>query len=83
MSKDNPENGSLETHVLSHETIMTGKEFRGLGISQVAYFKPTLRDGVKAVAIHAADGTRIAVTKDEQSAVDKILKSRLIPSFLQ
>ncbi|QHI95355.1 DUF1150 family protein [Aristophania vespae] len=67
----------------SQNKIMTGQEFKGLGMAQTAYLRPACHDGVNVVAIHAADGTPIAVAEDEASAVEVILQSKLIPSFLQ
>ncbi|MDF7674435.1 DUF1150 family protein [Acetobacteraceae bacterium ESL0709] len=67
---------------MAQKGIMTGQEFKGLGLAQTAYFRPALREGVKVFAIHAADGTQIAIADDEQSAVAVILKSQLIPSFV-
>lgn len=81
ISKETP--SEAEGMNFLQESVMTGKEFKGLGLRQTAYLKPTVHDGVKMIAIHAADGTPIAIAEDEQSAVDVILKSQLVPSFLQ
>ena len=52
-------------------------------MSQLAYVKSVLHDGELMVAIHAADGTPMAVAEDEESAMDAILEHELIPTLLQ
>ncbi|MBV9783581.1 MAG: DUF1150 family protein [Acidisphaera sp.] len=44
-------------------------ELARLGVSQLAYVKPVMVDGNPAFAIHAADGTPMAVTTDQETAL--------------
>ncbi len=62
---------------------MTGQELREWGLSKIAYLRTITHDGVALIAIHAADGTPMAVAEDEASAVEVILEQEMIPAFLQ
>ncbi|EHH69241.1 DUF1150 family protein [Gluconobacter morbifer] len=62
---------------------ITGQQLRTLGLSQLAYVKSVIHDGELVVAIHAADGTPMAVADDEESALDAILEHEMIPTLLQ
>jgi hypothetical protein len=42
---------------------MSTQDFAALGMQDVAYLKPVTREGRKLVAIHAADGTELAVAE--------------------
>ncbi len=43
-------------------------DFASLGLSDLAYIKPVPLDGRTAYAIHAADGTQMAVVNDRALA---------------
>ncbi|QDH17544.1 DUF1150 family protein [Swingsia samuiensis] len=62
---------------------ITDAQFLTLGMSQLAYVRSVIHDGEVLVAIHAADGTPMAVADDEESALDAILEHELIPTLLQ
>jgi hypothetical protein len=47
---------------------LSSHELGGLGMADVAYIKHILVDGVAAFAVHAADGTRMAVIPDRELA---------------
>jgi hypothetical protein len=53
-----------------------------LGVSQVAYVKEVTVDGNQAFAIHAADGTPMAVTTDRDVAVAAILQHEMLPTLV-
>ncbi|AXY21289.1 MULTISPECIES: DUF1150 family protein [Komagataeibacter] len=67
-----------ETPVCDPHTISTG-ELRGLGVESVAYIRAIQVDGEDAFAIHAADGTPMAVTDDRETAVNAILQHEMMP----
>ena len=46
----------------------TARDFEALGLEQLAYVKPVKVDGRTAFAVHAADGTEIAVMPDREVA---------------
>ena len=49
------------------------------GLQQVAYLRPVLLNGVKAVAIHAADGQQIGAAPDLASAAAAVEEHELAP----
>lgn len=51
-----------------------------LGMQQVAYVKPVIVNGAHAFAIHAADGTPMAVAQDFGVAVAAILQHEMVPA---
>jgi hypothetical protein len=53
-----------------------------LGVSQVAYVKPVLVNGAPAFAIHAADGTPMAVTGDRDVAFAAIVQHEMLPTLV-
>lgn len=61
---------------------MTGVQLRDLGVSQLAYVKAVVHDGEDAFAIHAADGTPMALADDFGSAVEAIIDHEMIPIWV-
>jgi hypothetical protein len=53
-----------------------------LGVSQIAYVKPVMMNGTPAFAIHAADGTPMAVTGDREVAISAILQHEMLPTLV-
>ena len=51
-----------------------------LGLQQVAYVKPLTVNGAHAFAIHAADGTPMAVAQDRSLAIAAILEHEMVPA---
>ena len=47
---------------------LTAKELAVLGVRDVAYVRPVRADGKSAFAIHAADGTEMAVVASRELA---------------
>jgi hypothetical protein len=50
-----------------------------LGIQDLAYVKPLMVDGKKGFAIHAADGTQLAIAASEAQACGIIRQNDLEP----
>ena len=48
---------------------MTEQQLAALGVSHIAYIKPVIVNGAQGFAIHAADGTPMAVAGDREIAV--------------
>ncbi|MFT8645878.1 DUF1150 family protein [Gluconacetobacter sp.] len=61
---------------------LTDIQMRALGVSRVAYIKPVIIEGEDAFAIHAADGTPMALTEDQETAVEAILQHEMVPALL-
>ncbi len=57
----------------------TARDFDALGFEQLAYVKPVKVDGRTAFAVHAADGTEIAVMSDREVARAVIRQHDLEP----
>ncbi len=53
-----------------------------LGVSQIAYVKPVTLNGEHAFAIHAADGTPMAVTEDQATAVAAIRQHEMMAALV-
>lgn len=61
---------------------ITAQQLSQLGVSQIAYVKPVIVNGTNAFAIHAADGTQMAVTTDCATAMAAILQHEMHPSLV-
>ena len=53
-----------------------------LGVSQIAYVKPVMMNGAPAFAIHAADGTPMAVADDQDLAVAVIRQHEMLATLV-
>ncbi len=58
---------------------MSSRELALFGMQDLAYVKPVLVNGVTAFALHAADGTQIAVMPDREIALATIRQHDLEP----
>jgi hypothetical protein len=61
---------------------ITADELQRLGVSQIAYVKPVLVNGAPAFAIHAADGTPMAVAENRDLAMAAIVQHEMHPSLV-
>ncbi len=66
-----PKVASFDIHHLSAE------QLGQLGVSQIAYVKPVTVNGQNGFAIHAADGTPMAVAGDRDVAMAAILQHEM------
>ena len=57
---------------------LTEVELARLGMSQIAYVRPIQLNGTAGFAIHAADGTPMAVTEELSAAVAAIVQHDMI-----
>ncbi len=58
---------------------ITPQGLGGLGVSNLAYVKPVEADGQRVFAVHAADGTEIAVMPSREVAFAMIRRHDLEP----
>ncbi|HYL48244.1 MAG TPA: DUF1150 family protein [Stellaceae bacterium] len=58
---------------------ISAKEFALWGIQDIAYIRPATVDGQKMFAIHAADGTQVAVMKTQAIAEAAVRQNDLEP----
>ena len=61
---------------------LTQAELQQLGVSELAYVKQVEMDGDIAFAIHAADGSPMAVAADQDLAVAAILQHEMAPALV-
>ncbi len=58
---------------------LSPREFGLLGLEHVAYVKPVLAEGVVAFAVHAADGSQLAVILDREAALALVRRQGMEP----
>jgi len=61
------------------ETALSPRDFAALGLDHLAFVKPIIVDGQRAFAIHAADGSELAVFDDRDSAFVAARRNDLEP----
>jgi hypothetical protein len=58
---------------------LSEQQLAALGVSHIAYVKPVMVNGVQGFAIHAADGTPMAVAGDREVAVAAVMEHEMLP----
>ena len=58
---------------------LTATELGLLGMNDIAYIKPVIEDGVAGFAVHAADGTRMAVITNRDLAFAVVRQNDMEP----
>jgi hypothetical protein len=58
---------------------LSGQQLAALGVSHIAYLKPVIVNGVQGFAIHAADGTPMAVAGSRDIAVAAVVQHEMLP----
>ena len=58
---------------------LSAQELGLLGVNDVAYIKRIVEDGAEGFAVHAADGTRIAVLGDRELAFVVVRQNDMEP----
>ena len=61
---------------------ITAEQLAGLGVSQIAYVKQVMMNGTLAFAIHAADGTQMAIAGDQELAVAAIHQHEMLATLV-
>jgi len=61
---------------------LSQQQLMQLGVSQIAYVKQVDADGGVAFAIHAADGTPMAIAADREVAVAAIRQHEMVPALV-
>jgi len=57
---------------------LSEQQLAALGVSRIAYVKPVTVNGVQGFAIHAADGTPMAVAGDREVAVAAVMQHEML-----
>ena len=61
---------------------LSAEQLGQLGVSQIAYVKAVMLDGAVAFAIHAADGTPMAVAGDRDLAIAAVRQHEMVPTLV-
>jgi hypothetical protein len=61
---------------------LSGADWQRFGAQQIAYIRPVLVNGVRAIAIHAADGTPIGAAPNAELAIAAILQHEMAPALV-
>jgi hypothetical protein len=61
---------------------MTTEQLARLGVAEIAYVKAVMMNGMVAYAIHAADGTPMAVSGDREVALAAVRQHEMLPSLV-
>ncbi len=61
---------------------MTAEQLMQLGMAQLAYVKPVVLNGQTAFAIHAADGSPMAMAADCDLAMAAIVQHEMLPAMV-
>ncbi len=72
----------MMSHVAVDIRQITQTQLMQLGVSELAYIKPVLVEGSPAYAIHAADGSPMAVTEDRDVAIAAIRQHEMVPAMV-
>ncbi|MDE2005301.1 MAG: DUF1150 family protein [Rhodospirillales bacterium] len=83
MDQTETETGGTETGKLASARVdirhLSAEQLARLGLTQIAYVRPVLVDGTPGFAIHAADGTPMALAEDRGAAMAAIVQHDMIP----
>ena len=76
-----------ETVPSSVETVfdlrkMTQDQLAQLGVPDLAYIKPVIMNGTAAFAIHAADGSPMAVATERDMAIAAVVQHEMMPALV-
>ncbi|HEX2114391.1 MAG TPA: DUF1150 family protein [Alphaproteobacteria bacterium] len=58
---------------------LSSQAFAALGLQNVAYLKPVQREGKAVIAVHAADGTELALAETRELAAAFVRQNDLEP----
>lgn len=61
---------------------ISAEELAALGVAEIAFVKPVMTEQGPAFAIHAADGTPMAIASDASLAQAAIIQHDMVPSLV-
>jgi len=61
---------------------LSEQQLAALGVSHIAYVKPVVVNGVQGFAIHAADGTPMAVAGNRDVAIAAVVQHEMLPALV-
>jgi hypothetical protein len=71
--------GEVKMQTMEQMRLMTANDLAMFGVQDIAYVKPVVVDGNAGYAIHAADGTQMAVIADRDIAFAVVRQNELEP----
>jgi len=78
-SGDQSGTGSTSQEVAAFDVRhLSAEQLASLGVSHIAYVKPIMINGVQGFAVHAADGTPMAVAGDREVAVAAVMQHEML-----
>ncbi len=78
-SQMNDQNDNAAAAVMVDVRKLSPEQFAQLGMTHVAYVKPVIVNGSAGFAIHAADGTPMAVAGNRDVAVAAVMQHEMLP----
>jgi hypothetical protein len=82
ISHSDDSNGSSHGAEMIDIRHLSAEQLGRLGVSQIAYVKAVMLDGAVAFAIHAADGTPMAVADDRDLAIAAVRQHEMVPTLV-
>lgn len=61
---------------------LSAADWASFGAQEIAYIRPVIVNGVKAIAIHAGDGTPIGAAPNAQLAIAAIIEHEMEPALV-
>jgi hypothetical protein len=61
---------------------ISAAQLASLGMEEIAFVKPVMTDNGPAFAIHAADGTPMAIASNVNLAAAAIIQNDMVPSLV-
>jgi hypothetical protein len=77
---NHPAGNASTSRVLFDIRHLSTDQLAQLGMQQVAYIRPVVVNGEQGFAIHAADGTPMAVAGERDVAVAAVLQQEMVPA---
>lgn len=82
MNPTNHSANSVPTPTVVDIRTMSPEEFARLGVTKLAYVKPVTVNGTEGFAIHAADGTPMAIADNRETALAAIVQHEMVPALV-
>ena len=85
MTSDSSNHHPGEAPGLTHAATLrdlSAADWAAFGLEEIAYIRPVTINGVKAMSIHAADGTQIGAAPDAGLAAAAILQHEMAPALV-
>jgi hypothetical protein len=61
---------------------ISAAQLANLGMDEIAFVKPVMTESGRAYAIHAADGTPMAITSNVPLAAAAIIQNEMVPNLV-